>query len=81
MYEHEILLQLSMFLAYLMKQISGESAECHEQTGNSIETMVMSGHFGRDRTVDFVNSHESCHCVKTGNKQVSSGTLSNHEPN
>ena len=59
--------------------------ECHEGVGNSVEARAMSGHFGRDKTVQllcsklffpnikekvsqFVNSCESCQCVKAGNK-------------
>ena len=59
--------------------------ECHEGVGNSVKARAMSGHFGRDKTVQllcsklffpnikekisqFVNSCESCQCVKTGNK-------------
>ena len=59
--------------------------ECHESVGNSVEARAMSGHFGRDKTVQllcsklffpnikekvsqFVNSCESCQCVKAGNK-------------
>ena len=51
--------------------------ECHEGVGNSVETRAMSGHFGRDKSVQLlcskvffpnVNSCESCQRVKAGNK-------------
>ena len=59
--------------------------ECHEGVGNSVEVRAMGGHFGRDKTVQFlcsklffpnikekvsqfVNSCESCKCVKAANK-------------
>ena len=35
---------------------SGESSECHEGVGNSIEARAMSGHFGRDKTVQLLCS-------------------------
>ena len=30
--------------------------ECHEGTGNSVEARAMSGHFGRDKTLAFIQS-------------------------
>ena len=45
-----------MFPVYWILMTIGESSECHEDVGNSIEARAMSGHFGRDKTVQLLCS-------------------------
>ena len=42
---------MNRYYFFSMTRGNGDTSECHEGNGNSVEASAMTGHFGRDKTV------------------------------